>query len=214
MTDKLLTIVSVTWGQAKNKLPLFLHSCALQDCQDFKVVIYHDGTSKDGDEATALSALMTERVCHDFAGQVDVEYKASETRFNDFGHSLRSESLTWVDTKYLNWNNCDNYLTPRFVGAFVSAMEGNNLDFCYSNILHNYANVNGDGRGPYNVLDSHPHLNRIDIANFVTKTEWAKKTGFNHRDSGADGLFVQELINWHGSKIKAAKIDIVPLVHN
>lgn len=210
----LLTIVSVTWGQSKNHLPLFLHSLCLQENKDFKVVIMHDGSREDPDETTALSALMTEKVCDSFKDQIDVEFRAYVPRMNDFGHTLRADSLNWVDTKYLNWQNCDNYLTPKFTAAFLHNMERRELDFCYSNILHNYPNVNGDGRGPYNVLDSHPHLNRIDIANFVVKTEWAKKTGFNHRDSGADGKFVQELINWHQGQIKYMKIDIVPMVHN
>lgn len=207
---KSLTITVATYNQAKHQLPLFLHSCVMQNSNDFKVLVMHDGSAGDPDPVTSMSALLTEKACLNFQDDLDLIYFESETRFKDFGHSLRAMSLDMVDTEYINWQNGDNYLTPQFVSGFMNKMKTENLDFCYSDILHNYANP---GR-PYTVLNSQPRLDHIDIANFITRTSWAKKTGLNHRGTGADGLFVQELLSWHGNKIRAAKLDMVTMVHN
>lgn len=223
-TSKLLTIVVVTWGQADHHLPIFLHSCALQTRKDFKLVVYHDGNATSRDEATAKSYESTRRLVNMFKLNYlpDITFLAPD-RTNDYGHSMRAAALgdlpehpgrKVVDTEYLNWQNGDNYLTPYFVQAFLDNAVKHDLDFVYSDILHNYANVNGDGKLPYNVLNSAPHMNRIDIANFIVRTEWARKTGFNHRSTGADGLFVQELLSWHSGQVKFAKIPTCPLVHN
>ena len=206
--EPLLTIVVVTYNQAEHWLPCFLHSCALQTRKDFRVEVWHDGM--DG-WSYRNTADLVNKFHDDYT--FPVYMRGSIERTNDFGHSMRASALTQCGTKYINWQNGDNYLTPRFVELFLNAAESSNLDFVYSNLLHNYANVNGDGQGPYNVLISHPHLNRIDIANFVVKTEWAQKVGFNHRDSGADGKFVNELMA-HKDQLRIGKMNCVPVVHN
>lgn len=215
-TDKLLTISAVTWGQAKHHLPLFLHSLMLQTRRDFQVEVWHDGNDKCGHEPTKQSYEETKRVVNRFKIDygIPIVLKSQDDRFNDYGHSMRAVALKECETKYLNWQNADNYLTPAFVEAFLTKMETEGLGFCYCNLVHNYPNVNGDWKEGYNILDSAPHLNRIDIANFVVKTKLAQRIGFNHRSTGADGLFVNELMAWEAGKFKFAKIDRVLMVHN
>src|SRR5271165_2426032 len=137
MSNPLLTIHVVTYNQARHHLPLFLHSCALQTDQRFKVIVHHDGNEGVSYEDTRI----------EMSKWPSVDMTASPVRHNDYGHSLRADALNFVDTKYLNWNNSDNYLTPMFVQMFLQTMEDKDLDFCYSNILHNYPGVNGDNQG-------------------------------------------------------------------
>lgn len=205
----LLTIALCTHMEYNHELSIFLHSCCMQNNKDFKLQVFHDGPYGDPHEPTSTSAFLSEKICNQFKDELDLEFRTTPIRYNDLSHTQRAESLKYIDTKYLNWQNGDNYLTPYFVQCFMEAMESRNLDFCYSDLLHNYGNP---GR-PYTVMDCRPELGHIDIANFCVKTEWAKRVGFNNRCPGADGMFVEDLFKFR-NEFRYEKISVVPVVHN
>jgi len=218
MSDTKLAIVVVTWGQWKHKLPLFLHSCMLQEDQRFRVDVYHDGNKLDPDFETRRSASETEGLVEDFKDRFlddifPVSLVCTEQRYNDWGHSLREIGIKNCSTEYLNIQNGDNYLTPLFTRLLLEKAITENLDFCYCNILHNYPNVNFDGAGPYNVLNSSPRQDHIDISNFIVRTELAQKVGFTDRSFGADGIFVEKLVKTFPA-MRIGKVRSCLSVHN
>jgi len=138
-----------------------------------------------------------------------IQYIETDKRYNDFGHSLRAIGLDKSTGYYTNFQNADNYLVPVFVELMVGAANNGNMDVSYCDILHNYP-INGEG---YNVLESVFRISSIDMANFIVKTDLAKKVGFNHRSFAADGLFVED-IKTAKPDLKLRKLMRCLIVHN
>lgn len=212
-----LTIIVVTFGQYNHWLPILLHSLCLQSRKDFKVLVYHDGpvTCKHSND----SSVGTKYVVEQFERTLDLTYVETDVHYHfapkkmDWGHTLRDMALKTVGTEWVCFTNGDNYYTPKFVEFMLDTADKEALDFVYCNLLHNYNNVNGDGSGPYHVLESQPHVNRIDMMNFMVKTKLAQEVGFAHRCIEADGLFVMDLRKAN-PEMKIGKLTNALAVHN
>jgi glycosyltransferase involved in cell wall biosynthesis len=199
-----VTIVGVSYKHQR-KLDIFIQSVLEQTSDAWRLIILHDGP----DEETCDKVDSYCRGLPPFK----IRYVQTPQRANQYGHDLRELGLNLVETKYMNWQNCDNYLTPMFVDMMTKPAQAKDLDFVWCDILHNYACAI-DGKGPYNVLYSQPIMSRIDIANFIVRTEIAKEIGFPWRDFAADGMFIDTLMQrWRG-KLKAEKVESCLLVHN
>jgi hypothetical protein len=174
----------------------------LQTSDKWQAILINDGPDS---EAKAL----VEKYTKDFP----IQFIETEIRYNDWGHTLRDLGLGMTQTKWINWNNGDNYLTPRFVEWLVERGNEKDLDFVYCDILHSYFNVNFDGKIGYNVLKSFPAISKIDIANFIIRTDIAKNVGFKHRDFAADGLFIKDLFSMYPN-LRTEKVESCLVVHN
>lgn len=195
-----LTFVICTYNQSDHSLPLILHSLAVQTRKAFNVQVWHDGRSV----STAL-------VCRQFEESLNISYFENPENIGDFGYTAREKSLEIIETKYWASSGADNIYTPGFVEFFLNTMERDSLDFAYCDLVVNYNNCNGRGEIPWNVMESTPQQNRIDIMNWVCKTEHVKRIGFPIKDRFADGRFVTELMLTPG--LKYAKIPSVLCVH-
>jgi glycosyltransferase involved in cell wall biosynthesis len=197
-----LEIVAVTYNHGR-KLDIFINSVLEQTDPNWKLSVYHDGPANTKTLAI-INRLADERIF----------FYQTATRANQFGHNLRELGIKQATEKYINQQNADNYLTPKFVELMLAPTKEADLDLIYCDILHSYPNVNFDGKGPYNVLNSFPCMNRIDIANFIMKTELAQAIGFPWRDYAADGIFIDQFMKLYGNKGNFEKTDSCLLVHN
>lgn len=179
--------------------------------EDVKLTIYHDGPgSKTKEYIEELSYLFKE-------GQI--EYLETPTRLHNettregWGHPQKALAIKTTEEKYIKFDNIDNYMVPRCLEIALNRIETTGADFVYWNIVHNYENVNPEGGPAYSVLRAIPRLNGIDVCEFICSTEIAKKTGWNHYDSGGDGKFCQEFIDWNPG-VLVVKAEGVLGVHN
>lgn len=188
---KSLTSIVVTYGQAPWILENCLSAYARQTSGDWNMILLHDGSITDQDSQTRASAIKTRRIVEKYQREgFDIEYIESEKRYNDWGHSLRAIGLEKATGTFVHWNNGDNIVLPPFVEVMLGGGFCDNMDIVHCDILHNYP-ING--KEPYNVLESRLMLNCIDMANFIIRTDIAKKVGFNHRNFAADGLFIEDV---------------------
>lgn len=178
---------------------------------DVKLTVYHDGPgSKTKEYIDEISYLFS-------PGQI--EYLETPTRLHNestregWGHPQKHLAIQTTEEKYIKFDNMDNYMVPRCLEIALSAIEKSNADLVLYNTLHNYENVMGDGKGAYNVLNTSPVLNRVDVSSFIVKTDLAKKTGWNDHSTGGDGIFITQLCNWNPGILKI-KLDNVLNVHN
>lgn len=140
-----------------------------------------------------------------------VELYFSEKRQNCYGHDLRARAIEVCDTEFLMFQNADNYIIPSAIQILESAIIADKPDLLLFNCLHNYAGHLW-GNPDYVVLDVKPQINYCDIGSFVIRTCLAKRVGFNHRVSHADGLFIEEVMSTNPA---ARKINhSVLMVHN
>jgi hypothetical protein len=139
---------------------------------------------------------------------------STEDRFNDWGHSLRAMGLEMVDTEFVMFTNDDNYYVPKFLEYMFGAIRKNKLDFVICNMIHSHVNPGQYIQDDYNVFDSYPKMNYIDIGNFIIKTSIAKEVGFKGRSFAADGEFADEIVERYSGKINFGKVEKILYVHN
>lgn len=200
--DKNLAIVGVTYKHG-SKLDVFVSSILAQTSSEWLLTVIHDGPDQETEER--MSKYLT---------HPRISYLASPERQNIWGHNLRADGLKLAQSEYIHITNCDNYYCPVFVDRMLTKARVDNLDLVICDLLHSYAGVNGDSQPEYNVLKTHPSINRSDWANFVIKTDVMREIGLNHlKESAADGLFLTELMNWRPGT-RWGKIESVLAVHN
>lgn len=126
-------------------------------------------------------------------------------RHNDWGHTPRQHGLDNATEEWVIMTGEDNYYVPEFVDIMLE--EGKNHHFVYCDMVHNW--VNRD----YIPLQSRLELGRIDIGNFMCKTNMGKKIKLKKDQEWADYYFVQDFENKY--KIaKYKKVNKILYVHN
>lgn len=200
-----LTIIGVTYYHGL-KLDLFVESVLLQTSPDWCLRVYHDGPGDDAYKKTTDRFL-------DVGSEKRLSFSTSKERFNDYGHSLREWGLRYVDSEYVNFQNCDNYLMPRMVEILLAQATRQDLDLLVFPIVHNYPNVNFRNDPPYSVLDVRPALYCCDAGSFIIRTKIAKEVGWNSKAYAADGIFIEEVMK-SGLVKKWSKCPSILMVHN
>jgi glycosyltransferase involved in cell wall biosynthesis len=122
----------------------------------------------------------------------DDRFKFSELNgpHKDWGHTARNYGLEHLEEEWVVMSGDDNYYVPVFVETFLESIKfRKDVNFVHCNLVHNWI------RNDYIALVSVPRVNRIDIGNFMSKSEFAKQLRLDVTKANADGLFVEEYIN-------------------
>jgi hypothetical protein len=191
----MITVIGVTYDHMPYKLPAFIYSLLSQTYKDWKAIILHDGPDLSHKNRMFLNSLKDPRI----------SYIETDKRENCWGHNLRKLGLSLVETKYLNFQNCDNQLFPPFLEGLLSVCERSESDVAICNFVHSHQE--------YGAFFSTFSISQCDIANFIIKTEIAKEIGFNHVEFAADGKFIEEVKSAR-SNLKVVKHQSVLMVHN
>jgi glycosyltransferase involved in cell wall biosynthesis len=121
----------------------------------------------------------------------DDRFKFSELNgpHKDWGHTARNYGLEHLEEEWVVMSGDDNYYVPVFVETFLESIKfRKDVNFVHCNLVHNW--VNND----YIPLVSAPRVNRIDIGNFMSKSEFSKQLRLDVTKANADGLFVEEYL--------------------
>ena len=180
-----------------------LCSLAAQTKQNFNVIVYHDGYNP-----------LIEAVVSDFRKlfpNIQTEFKFSDHRYNDYGHSLREIALMEATSKYLLLTNDDNYYTPNFIEELMPALESGNFDISYCNMIHSHMTYRSPSPIGYQPLYTQTQLGWIDIGSFIFNTKLGQAAGFSDRGFDADGLFLERMMR---NGARAFKIEKFLFVHN
>ena len=121
----------------------------------------------------------------------DERFKFSELNgpHKDWGHTARNYGLEHLEEEWVVMSGDDNYYVPVFVETFLESIKfRKDVNFVHCNLVHNW--VNND----YIPLVSAPRVNRIDIGNFMSKSEFSKQLRLDVTKANADGLFVEEYL--------------------
>lgn len=185
-----LDIVSVTYGH-NHELRCFVESILSQSSHNWRLHLIHDGP---GPEFI--------RIMNQYWGDTRINYFCTETRANDWGHSLRALGLSTIqekDSRYVLFTNADNIYVPVFVEEMTKACS----DIVYCNMIHDHWD--------YRFRETSLQRGKIDCSAFVVKTELAKKVGWNSREYAADWYYIQDVLRAYpnASVIKNNKILVV-----
>lgn len=186
MPDKpnvILDIIVCTYHQ-DHPLRCLIESILSQTNPSWRMLIIHDGPD--------IPALLRRKSIDE-----RIYVMATETRFGDYGHSLRDIGLKKIknDSYYTLITNGDNYYTPNFIDELC--MNGDE-DFVYCNCVHSH--------WKYQARECALHRRAIDIGGAVVKTEIAKKVGFPRRDYAADWAYFEEILKLNPTIRKVNKV--------
>ena len=190
------------------KIKVLIHSFLCQSLQNWKLHIIHDG----------FDALMDETLRPFSESHPEITYQFTESRHNDFGHSLRDMGIKVVDTEYLLITNDDNYYVPEFLKLMFNEIAMNKLDMVLCDMVHSNINVS-DGKmyylkDQYTYFRTYPQKFLIDIGCFIVRTSLAKEVGFRDKSFTGDGTFVEDIMSRFGQSIRVGKLEKVLFVHN
>jgi glycosyltransferase involved in cell wall biosynthesis len=202
---KEITVICVSYKRYKN-IPVLIHSFLAQSLQNFKLLVLHDGYDAE-----------MEVILQDFRNKYpDIfDYRFSDVRFNDYGHSLRDIGIRTLDTEYVLITNDDNYYCPKFLEYMFMPIhaETSPPDIVLCDMIHSHNNPGGRPQGPYNLFKTSPGRLSIDIGCFIARSELAKKAGFRDKTHDGDATYFEDLVRAAVTP-RIIKIDHVLFVHN
>ncbi len=217
-----LTVVCAAYRRYR-RIHVLVHSFLCQTLDNWKLRILHDGPDE----------RMPAELAPYVEGPAPVELCCTERRFDDYGHSLRERGLREADTEFVMFTNDDNYYAPKFLEYMFGAIRADDLDFVLCNMIHSHENPGEYKQDDYHVFDSYPRLNYVDVGNFIVRRRCALQVGFEDKSFGADGIFVERLMDafnvrsfipdWPAEPraarpghetLRVGKVDRVLFVHN
>lgn len=193
---KTLSIVAVAYKRP-DAVPILIHSLKVQTSDDFTLTIYHDGFDQEMSEIFE----MYKRKYPNF-----FNYKFSEIRYNDWGHSLRDIAIKEAESPYLLITNDDNYYCPTFVEEMLSKIQDENSDVVICDMLHSHYDYKRYFR-------TFPKSGSIDIGAIICRTELARKIGWRDKGFVGDGTYCEDLL-YSQPKVKVSKVKRTLFVHN
>lgn len=173
-------------------LHCLIYSLLYQTYENFEIIVHHDGPVKDSSIKEKIESI-----------DPRIKFLETEERKNNWGfHERHKLAIEKSDADYILFTNDDNYYTPHFLKIFVEALENNNAELCYCNLIHNERN--------YLVIDAFPEIGYVDLGCFMTSLKLIKDTPWTRMEKEADGIYFKEL----AKKTKSIKINSVLFVHN
>jgi glycosyltransferase involved in cell wall biosynthesis len=119
-----------------------------------------------------------------------IKFTILQERHNDWGHTPRNIGLEMANEEWVIMTGEDNYYVPKFVEIFLdAAKKSENATFIFCNMVHNWVNYE------YIHINSELKYGKIDIGNFITKTELAKQIKIDPTFAQSDWKFVVEYFN-------------------
>lgn len=169
-----------------------IHSFLAQTYQNFDIVIAHDGRLKDNHLVNRIINL---------SDKITFLNDLPKVGIAGFQHrypaAIRAPLCDWV-----LWTNEDNYYCPEFLKIMLHEATTNNADFVYCNMVHSYLR--------WNILDTQPVQNLIDMGAFMTRMDLVQQTPWEYFGDAADGVYVNKLME----KAKPHKVHSLLFTHN
>ena len=200
-----ITVIVASY-QRYDHIPIMIHAFLTQTTPNWRMVIVHDGPDETH-----------KNVVEPYTKKYpNITYHQSETRKNDWGHSLRSWALqNCVETDWVLITNDDNYYTPNFLAECYSIIESKPKTemVLYDCILNTTAINTKPIKNPYSTHFSFTNTKYIDMGSFITKSSIAKTVGFNSTIFEADAKFISDIKKTY-PKLNIIKINQTLFVHN
>lgn len=192
------SIIVVCYERYHN-VQCLIHSLLCQTYQDFEVILIHDGYDPKHEEII-------------FQYLVDPRFKYiyTDTRYNDWGMTLRNKGIETSSGEWIINTNDDNYYVPLYLEELNNTIEANGeCNFVYYDCVlshHNALNHNGKD---YGLLIPQIRHSYIDMGQFAVLHSIISKYRFQ-TVAPADGVLIEEMKH----ELKPEYINKILFVHN
>ena len=207
---KTVHIIAVAYKKY-GELRVFVQSWLNQSDRNWILTVIHDGHD---DEFVQIMKYFT-------ALEPDkIDYKCTDIRFNDYGHSLREIGLHSARGDYVLLTNADNYYIPKaleFINAALLEHKSSNVDVVMFDMVHSHSNPGRRKLPAYSFFEVSYQRESIDMGAAIVATDLAKKAGFSDKSFAADAAYFESVAskkNAGGEKLYIIKIPSVLLIHN
>ena len=193
------------------ELRVFVQSWLNQSDRNWILTVIHDGHD---DEFIQIMKYFT-------ALEPDkIDYKCTDIRFNDYGHSLREIGLHSARGDYVLLTNADNYYIPKaleFINAALLEHKSSKVDVVMFDMVHSHSNPGRRKLPAHSFFEVSYQRESIDMGAAIVATDLAKKAGFSDKSFAADAAYFESVAskkNAGGEKLYIIKIPSVLLIHN
>jgi glycosyltransferase involved in cell wall biosynthesis len=205
MKHQTIEIVAVAY-QRFGELMVFVQSILNQSKKNWRLTVIHDGPSEE------FNSIM-ER----YKNQEPelISYCSTSSRYNDYGHSLRSIGIQRATSEYLLLTNADNYFIPRALEYLGQAVECSGADVVMYDMVHSHRSPGRRLLPEYSYFKTVYERGGIDISAAIVKTSIARGVGFRDRTHDGDATYFEDVArSVSPAALNVVKINRVLFVHN
>jgi len=206
--DKIIEIISVTYNHGY-KLKCFIDSIRSQSSNNWRLNIIHDGNGE------LFESTKKDLEKNGYLDHPHIHFKATEQRYNDYGHTLRDFGLQnpISQSDYTVITNADNYYVPEWLSILNNWID-RDLDFIMWDCVHNHiGNYQFDRICPYGLCTSNIRESSLDMGAAAIKTKIAQKVGFKYSHFEGDWGYFSDCLKFC-EKDKIGKIPSILFTHN
>lgn len=186
-------------------LKVLVQSFLNQTAPNWKLTVIHDGA--DAEFSRIMAAFAAE-------APDKIAYRATEERYNDYGHTLRDMGLKGAQSDYVLITNDDNYYIPKFIEIVSEAIQKSGADAVHFDMIHSHNKPGGRPQPSYCLFETEYKRQAIDMGAAVVRTELAKAAGFRDKTHDGDATYFEDVAKAKGKGFKTFKVPRVLFVHN
>jgi len=199
-------VVSVAYKRF-NEMKIFVQSWINQTEKNWKLTVIHDGNNPEFIKLMGSYKTMDPD---------RIDFFCTDTRYNDYGHTLRDIGLKNLDSGYVLLTNADNYFIPKAI-EFInqSLFDAVKMpDVIIFDMVHSHSHSNRGRKQPsYTYFKVDYKRCAIDISAAVVRCDLANAVGFRDKSHDGDATYFED-VKKEKEDLHIVKIPRVLFVHN
>ncbi len=196
-----LDVVAVAYGRM-GELRVFVQSWMNQSAGNWRLTVIHDGPSQEFEQAMwPLAGQMPDQI----------KYFCTESRFNDYGHSLRQIGIEQATGDYVLLTNADNYFIPKAMEILNTQM--GSADVIMFDMVHSHPRPGGREQPRYSYFETSYQRSAIDVSAAIVRTDRAKRVGFRDKTYAGDATYFEDIL-LDDPQLSPVKLPHILFVHN
>jgi glycosyltransferase involved in cell wall biosynthesis len=200
-----IEVIAVSY-QKFGELKTFVQSWLNQTSRNWKLKVIHDGPNREF--IKIMSAYQLE-------APDQITFFCTESRYNDYGHSLRDIALKEATGDYALLTNADNYFIPKTIEFLIEEIVQKDPDVVLFDMVHSHNEPGGRDLPPYSFFQTSYKRRSIDVSSGIVRTSLAQKAGFRGRSFDADALYFEDIKKLKPFfNLRVTKIPRILFVHN
>jgi hypothetical protein len=194
------------------ELKVFVQSIINQSSDDWFLTICHDGPNEE------FSSIM-----ENYVGSAPnkIKFFHTDSRFNDYGHTLRDLMLKEIEGEYVLLTNADNYFIPKAIEYLKKCTTETNAEVVIYDMIHSHVTgylrylTTGANPQPYLFFETSFKRGSIDVSSAIVIKNLAEKVGFRDKTHDGDATYFEDILQLKkGQQFNLIKIPRVLFVHN
>ena len=172
--------------QRYGELRVFVQSWLNQSESNWKLTVLHDGPD------ARFDAIMAE---YQAQAPQQIEARCTDTRHNDYGHSLRDMGLQNIQGDYVLLTNADNYFIPKAMHFLNQALAEtqSQADVLMFDMVHSHHRPGGREQPAYCAFQVDFHPGAIDVSAAIVRRELAAQAGFRDKTHDGDATYFEDI---------------------